>query len=494
MPSRSHLLPALILAAGTVWSALTLVRGLEHRVPLHILWGVRSTLTLATIAACALLSAIAVLRIARGAPVPRGWARELFCLLVLAAILYVALWQPSAALTFAFTLSFCCGALALRMLAPQLRLPRMAELILFNLCLLVVGAEIGLRTLAVLQPSPLLLPGDLSVAARIEANRPVAGRLRFGFPCNQGGHYDEEFAPPAQRTGKTVAMIGDSFSAGVVPHAFHFTTVCEQQLPGVRVDNFGVTAIGPLHYLHMLRTEVLPLAPDAVIVDLFVGNDLDRWFHARTDWLHTWLDRDNVLLVVLPQRLRAVARERHAQGLAELAVGAPQDEGLAQQRIDDVAELRRVFPWVDDPSLEQPTFSPEKYLQIERQRAQEACGGASRSYQNVIDVVLEMRAACGAIPFAVMLIPDEFQLEDALWRDIEATAGTPLERDRPQLELGEALRAAGIPVLDLLPVLRAVPPMADGDRHLYHLRNTHFNARGNRVTGEALAKFVQETL
>jgi hypothetical protein len=49
-------------------------------------------------------------------------------------------------------------------------------------------------------------------------------------------------------------------------------------------------------------------------------------------------------------------------------------------------------------------------------------------------------------------------------------------------------------VLDLPPPLRAVPPLADGRRHLYHLRDTHFNARGNRAAGWALAEFVRGLL
>ena len=39
---------------------------------------------------------------------------------------------------------------------------------------------------------------------------------------------------------------------------------------------------------------------------------------------------------------------------------------------------------------------------------------------------------------------------------------------------------------------RAVPPLTDGWRHVYHLRDTHFNVRGNRVAGEALAQALAE--
>lgn len=39
--------------------------------------------------------------------------------------------------------------------------------------------------------------------------------------------------------------------------------------------------------------------------------------------------------------------------------------------------------------------------------------------------------------------------------------------------------------------LRAAPPWEDGRRHVYHLRDTHWNARGNRIAGEELARFLE---
>jgi hypothetical protein len=107
-------------------------------------------------------------------------------------------------------------------------------------------------------------------------------------------------------------------------------------------------------------------------------------------------------------------------------------------------------------------------------------------------VLLEMRRACGATPFGVLLIPDEFQVEDETWRLASAVPdGERFDRDQPQRVLSRWLAEQGIPCLDLLPALRAVPPMPDGRRHLYHLRDTHFNARGNAVAGHELARFLR---
>jgi hypothetical protein len=45
-----------------------------------------------------------------------------------------------------------------------------------------------------------------------------------------------------------------------------------------------------------------------------------------------------------------------------------------------------------------------------------------------------------------------------------------------------------------LPILRAAPPWTDGKKHFYHLRDTHFNARGNEIAGKALGEFLKPFL
>ena len=103
----------------------------------------------------------------------------------------------------------------------------------------------------------------------------------------------------------------------------------------------------------------------------------------------------------------------------------------------------------------------------------------------------EIRKAAAETPVLIMLIPDQFQVDDQLW---QALGMQDRDRDQPQKRIIAWLQAEGIPYLDLLEVLRAVPVMADGQRHLYHLRDTHFNARGNSVTGKALAEFLRQNL
>jgi hypothetical protein len=106
----------------------------------------------------------------------------------------------------------------------------------------------------------------------------------------------------------------------------------------------------------------------------------------------------------------------------------------------------------------------------------------------------KIRARVGSIPLLVLMIPDEFQVEEDVWAQASAGVTEPLVRDQPQAVVKRFCEQRGIPTLDLLPALRAVEPLADGRRHLYLLRDTHGNARGNAIGGRELAKALRTLL
>jgi hypothetical protein len=360
---------------------------------------------------------------------------------------------------------------------------RAADVAIFSLCASLLLAELGLRALAAVHPLPILARAGDGPRQTIARFRCAPGTVRFGFACNARGFYDDDLRsiPDDQRW---IAAIGDSFSLGAVPHAFHYTSVAEREL-GIPIDNIGVAGIGPPEYLSLLVEEALPRGPDAIVIALFVGNDLvfESAAAARPHrWLRSWLERERVLLAVVPRRLSRLAGEREAaQALAPGEVfGAAPDSAAQGQDL----------PWLDDPAREPPGLSSEAFLRLETARALDVCAGDPPSLPEVFALLREARRIASPTPLRVLLIPDEFQVEDELWAAVQRRAGRPLERDRPQRVLGAWLEREAIAHLDLLPHLRAVTPLADGRRHVYHLRDTHFNARGNRVAGEALAEFL----
>jgi len=360
---------------------------------------------------------------------------------------------------------------------------KLARALLVALALAPPLLEVALRVLAEMRPSQLFARDERLPGRVLERNRVPGGTVRFGTKCNAGGHFDGEFRRRAAGE-RRIALIGDSFSQGIVPHELHYSTVAERAL-GFPVDNLGQPGTGPLEYEEMLLHEALELDPSAVVVAFFVGNDFEMppELPSPDPFLSSWLDRRGVLLWLLPRRLARMVRERREN---PAGIAGVQAERFSD---DDLRSLAERMPWLFDPLLEEPTISKPVFLEVERARAHLVCGIREYDLLRAVRVLERMRRECDGRPFGVLLVPDEFQVEDELWAEL---GSEELERDRAQRLLARELGQRGIPVLDLQAALRAVEPLADGRRHVYHRQDTHWNARGNRVAGEALAGFVRE--
>jgi len=370
---------------------------------------------------------------------------------------------------------------------------RAVDLVLFDLALVLVLFEGSLRILARWRPSPLLATSGLGAEQVLEHFRQPPGMARWGFPTNSHGHFDEEFT--AKEPGeRLVACIGDSFSFSAVPHYWHYTTICERLLAGTRVDNFGVPGVGPPEYEVLLRTEALPLRPDLVVIAIFVGNDvmfsgagddlgggiLESWLGRRTNltWtaIHRWT------------RLRADARTGGA-GDRDSNV----ESGEAARTTEDPTELERKHPWLHDPSREPAGLSEPAFRSIEQQRVRELCIRGPDLYAPFFRAMEGILRTAGGTPIGVLLLPDQFQVDEDLWEVVSKEVGAPDDaRDRVQHVIGAWLDTRGVPFVDMLPRFREAPVSADGSRHLYVLRNTHFNVAGNEIAARCLAELVRK--
>ena len=489
--TRALVLAALAAAgAGVVQGLARMTRDL---LPLSLLLGAWAWVWLALLvlsAAVVLCAVVLEVRDAR-ARKPRGLAavRAVIVCVVLGAATLIFAEHPFERAWFDLAVGLTGGAFGAALLIgrawPAGPWRTRLDFVLFNLALAVLLCELALRLTAAVAPSPLFSQPDLGSWQFMERLRLEPGRIVRGFPANQGGHYDEEFVPRSDDE-VLVSVVGDSFSVGTVHHLLHYTTVSEE-LCGMRFDNYGVSGIGAREYRALALHAMLPERPDALIVSLFLGNDLalePMLSVSANRALRAWLDRDNLLAYQVPYRLR---RMREA---GEATVGE-------EPRLHTLEEVQAAHPWVLDPSLEVSPRSLASHLEIEVHRAWSICRQLD-SYEPLMEILLELEAACTAAgaEFGVMLIPDEFQVEEPLWERVltQREGADQLERFRAQRELSTRLEAAGIAHLDLLPALRAQPVGPDGWRHLYHLGDTHFNARGNRVAAEQLAPFVEQLL
>jgi hypothetical protein len=490
------MLPSIVFlsihAAGLIFAVVTFVHAWNSFL-LPILFGDRVPFLLSGIVIVFALAAVelggTVRRRLRRQPEPNAGLR-------LRVLLYVALgcvfvdvfilalrWPLSAEVSA----TFAYGVYAVwTLLLPRLqrvvprRLRVAADVVCMNAVLILILAEVALRVAAVFWPTPLLVTPSLSEDIRRVADRVSPGTVRFGFPVNKTGHYDTDLAPRAP-DDKLVVSIGDSFSYGIVPHAFHFTTVSEQALRGVEVYNMGFPGTGPIDYRYLLEHEALALKPDLAVIQLFVGNDLNDGVNIQDP--PRWYTADSYMVSVVWHRLKILKRE----GLIDFS-------RVAEQQATTRAELIARQPWLADPLVEEARFSKELYLQLMLEHAEAISSSNDALYARFFQLLEDLEQSAGDTPLAFVLIPDEYQVEDHLWEEVRQRSSLELDRDRPQQKIMEWAKARGRPVLDLLPLLRSVEPMKDGRRHVYHLQDTHFNARGNDVAGRALARFARPFL
>ncbi len=376
------------------------------------------------------------------------------------------------------TASLACG---LWWLLPQLRF-RLSDravaridLVAMNVCLALLLAELTLRGAALVWASPLLVTDSTSSQIRRQSERMAPGADRFSFPINSQGFYDTEFLPPEERSRPLVVTIGDSFSYGVVPHHFHYTTVAERAFPGAEIYNIGFPGTNPTDYLAHVTEDALPLEPDLIVIALYVGNDLAPEPPSVSPI--RWYDADSYLLGVVWHRLR----------ILRVAQANNWTQGEEDSSSGDLIER---YPWLADPSLEPPSLGQEIYFEMAARNAYLGTADHPGVYEGFFAAMYRIERAAGDVPLAFMLIPDEFQVNDALWEVVVKRNKLPLQRDLPQQKILEWAAEGNRDVLDLLPLMRAVPPLPDGQRHLYHLRDGHFNARGNEVAGRALAGLI----
>ncbi|HLN31277.1 MAG TPA: SGNH/GDSL hydrolase family protein [Gemmataceae bacterium] len=365
----------------------------------------------------------------------------------------------------------CLAAWCVLILVGQLRAARFQaggrlyrsacflEVIAFNLALTLVLAEWSLRAFAHHTGHSLLLSDALD-----------AYRLRPGQDYGEGlhgnrlGYPGSEFQRDREQGVFRIAALGDSFAVGpAVAFADNYLTLLEKALPRAQVYNFGVSGTGPREYYTILKQDALSYAPDLVLVNVFVGNDITeimatpRHFDPRQNSLYLLLTRSERLLREKWRRTRDVS----PAPLDRLGAGALSEASFRE------LEGKRMAVCLKAPPAD---------LQKKWQRALTYLG-------SIIDACRKEGVAV-----AFVLIPDEFQVNPAVLADALPCSGAALEDldlDLPQRRLQSFCAERGVPCLDLKPAFAIVSGT-------YAPRDTHWNARGNHLAAERIIAWITE--
>lgn len=437
------------------------------------------------------------------------WLRGLFCLglgclLTITAVdLSNILGEQSTLITSArFSLAglFAClwASLLLRrpeaLSAPLTGFWRGAELAVSNVVICLLLFE-GLLTVYGRYSTSKIFWDYASVQSTLRKFRQTPGAVYLGHPFNSDGYYDDEFFAAGDKDF-VVALITDSFGVGVTPKRLNFSQVVEDGLQEalggefdrVAVHNFGIPSINIPEYLYLLEGELGRFSPSMILVCLFVGNDLllnTSSEYGRSSLTEWWVYK-------LPQRIMLAIRH----GTALPKANEDGEKGLeGEWRVHQAGSNMTGKPddyWFD-PAQQVPHFPWEKYVETEILRARMAQPnrpGMQANYRKVRKALREMteRAQALGAPLAVAVLPDEYQVNDALWQAVVQSSPNPgaYERFYPQQVVLSALNDLEVPVLDLLPVLRE----AEQESPTFHPQDSHWNARGNQVAGKAIARWL----
>lgn len=308
-----------------------------------------------------------------------------------------------------------------------------------------------------------------------------------GYVLNGRGLRTREYAPmPAAGVHRVVA-IGDSFVYGGVAEADHWCAQLERALaaphpPAAEVLRMGTPGTGPPFYLRLWEVEASRLGASTVIVGLFVGND----FFDEQGRAAGWRGR-------LDQAAAVSYSVRLMRNLLRL-------DGPVLARPSGTAGASHPTGGFDVPGYvyddARPTFSTEAFAEVERDRMtlclDSAGGRFATRLERVVRVLRELDAQVGrsGARLVVMMIPDEYQVHADVAGLAARAEGRTLDAydlDRPQRELGRALRDEGIDALDLLPAFRE----RGAAERLYVPRDTHWNRSGHRLAAEQLAAHLE---
>lgn len=320
------------------------------------------------------------------------------------------------------------------------------------------------------------------------------GSVEYGFVLNSRSFRTKEYEPGPARHSFRVVALGDSFTfaSGALPHEDHWTTLVEEGLNEVsdrpvEVLRLGVPDTGPMFQLRLWQVEASKLRPDVVLLAFFVGNDFID--HQGDCGVFGGGERGLSGRLASVSSLYRVARNLRRLWRADAGPAGHGGSGETPGPGRPIPEYREAF----DP--DRPTFNRERFVAIEAERMalclrseEEAFRWlADRTAGVVTDLADEVRQT-GA-RFVVMVIPDQYQVDQTLVEEVLSSTGSRREEydfNRPQRVLGGTLESAGVEVLDLLEIFRRA---SSGDS-LYRPQDTHWNRRGNEMAAESLADFL----
>lgn len=312
---------------------------------------------------------------------------------------------------------------------------------------LLVAVESGLRGYEFWLEQPL---GVASNSARLPAGALIGGRT-----VNTLGYVDDEFDVAAAPGKVRVALLGGRATLSG-DAASNVAAQLEQLLPNVEIDHFGLPDGSPRQYAAQLRTEVLRLRPQFVLLCLSPADDLAATGAAPSSY--------DVRLWQLTNRW----------------LGAPAENA------DAASALRRLTESLDYETYVRRRTGPAAVCRNDDAALDARWQAAQTSLDRMAD-----RCRNRGIGFGVVLVPSEFQLNPTLAEALRRRAGVEADRfdlDLPQRRCTALTDHLQLASLDLLPTFRAASTV------LFEPSSPDWNDAGRTLAAATTARWLQTRL
>lgn len=370
------------------------------------------------------------------------------------------------------------------------RLWEWTRLVLINIVVFILAGELVLRL-----ADPLLarsgLFGGTHTPAHLTPHRSVRGTIGH---ANSHGFRDKERRFERRSNVPRIVALGDSLTYGAgVQYDETFVALLEGGLqvrfPGAEVINLGVPGWELPQEFHLLKDYGVRFQPDLVLLNLFVGNDIEKRRGAfreepfvvagRSFYVHTTGNRWHDTL--------------------------GQDRWFLYHNLNYLGTMLglHIRRWIGDDEprtdFEPPLRTRTGYLKELDERTdiylKEYLADTQVSWDRAKKTLNEIREflAQTDIRFLIVLIPDHIQVDQVLQSEYLRAIGVSRDRydfRKPQRLLQEWCHSAAVPCANLLPVLTQDSEPA----RLYFLTDLHWTADGHRVAATYLTPLVSDEL
>lgn len=316
----------------------------------------------------------------------------------------------------------------------------------------------------------------------------------------------------AEHNAFRIVVVGDSITFGATIHEEYLATSILQRrlrerlgMP-IEVLNLGVPGYGVHQERVMLEEVGFSLAPDLVLVVLYLGNDLQealglhrRLYNPQTGSTKEVPDHKIVVGRMVPIEAALVTEERILRvGVKGWLRENMHVYGLVVDRLKENEKMRAFLEraGIAAPKRRGPLPPDERVLRLWSGKGvvsllRESPPALEKAWSMLTEQLEAMVSLCRerGIRMAVVISPYKVQVvPSALEREKEFLdlRDTDLDLERPNRRMAAWAKARGVDLVDLLPTFKS----AANPETLYFRVDSHWSDLGQERAGQALADLL----